>query len=272
MGRAGGVVTPVTDDELLATFDDQIRRGTRAEPGRTVVERTPLDVVYQTGVAPEGWHAVIWSRLTPETADEAIAESVAHFTAAGAPEFEWKTYSYDTPEDLPERLAAAGFAAEEPETLMIAEIDVLASMPGDLPDGVVLRRVRTEADVELTVRVGHLAFGSGSQGLRERLLAQLRDDPEELWCWVAMAGETPVCSARMELHEGTDFASLWGGGTVEEWRGKGIYRALVKERARIAAGMGVRFVQVDASPMSRPILERLGFRGVAMTTPYVYVL
>jgi hypothetical protein len=264
------VVTAVTDDELLAIFDTRIRLGATAEPGRTLVERTPLDVIYQTSASPEGWNAVVWSRLTPETADTAIAESVAHFTAAGAEEFEWKTYSHDTPADLPQRLLAAGFVPEEPERLMIAEIDVLASMPGDLPDGVTLRQVRTEADIDLAARVGNAAFGNGGDHLRERLLAQLRDDPAELRCWVAMAGDTPVSSARMEVHHGTDFASLWGGGTVEEWRGRGIYRALVKERAQVAAGLGVRFVQVDASPMSRPILERLGFRGVAVTTPYIY--
>lgn len=262
----------VTDDDLLAAFDAQIRRGATPEPGRTLVERTPLDVIYQTAATPEGWNAVVWSRLTPENADAAIAASVAHFTAAGAKEFEWKTYSHDTPADLPERLTAAGFVADEPETLMIAEIADLASMPGGLPEGVAFREVRTEADIELTVTVGNAAFGGGSEFLRERLLTQLRTDPESLLCWLAMAGDTPVCSARMELHAGTDFASLWGGGTVEEWRGKGIYRALVKERARVAAGAGARFVQVDASPMSRPILERLGFRGVAVTTPYNYTV
>lgn len=265
-------MAPVTDDDLLAIFDAQIRRGASAEPGRTTVERTALDVIYQTAAAPEGWNAVVWSRLTPETADAAIAESVAHFTAGGASEFEWKGYSYDTPADLPRRLAAAGFAAEEPETLMVAEAADLAAMPGDLPEGVVLRRVRSEADVDLAVTVGNAAFGSGGDRLRERLLAQLRDDPDALLCWVAMAGDTPVCSARMEVHAGTDFGSLWGGGTVEEWRGRGIYRALVKERAVVAAGRGLRFLQVDASPMSRPILERLGFRALAVTTPYIYTV
>lgn len=268
-GRGGGV-TPVTDDELLEIFDAQIRRGTAAEPGRTVVERTPLDVVYQSSAEPGGWNAVVWSRLTPETADAAIADSVTHFTARGAAEFEWKSYSHDTPADLPERLASAGFVPEEPETLMVAEVADLAAMPGDLPEGVVLRPVRTEADLELAVTVGNAAFGGGGDHLRERLLGQLRADPGGVLCWVAMAGDTPVCSARMEVHAGTDFGSLWGGGTVEEWRGRGIYRALVKARAGVAAEHGLRFLQVDASPMSRPILERLGFRGLAVTTPYIY--
>ncbi|MDX6313211.1 MAG: hypothetical protein QOF44_2675, partial [Streptomyces sp.] len=66
------------------------------------------------------------------------------------------------------------------------------------------------------------------------------------------------------------FASLWGGGTVPAWRGRGIYRALVSHRAGIAAELGYRFLQVDASSQSRPILERLGFTALSTTTPYVF--
>lgn len=262
----------VTDDELLTIFDARVRRGARPEPGLTRVDRTPLEVIYQTAATPDGWNAVVWSRLTPETADAAIAESVAHFTASGAKDFEWKSYSYDTPGDLPERLTAAGFVADDPESLMVAEVADLASMAGDPPEGVVLRRVRTEADIELATVVGNRAFGGGSEGPRERMLHQLRTAPESLHCWVAMAGDEPVSSARMEIEPGTGFAGLWGGGTVEEWRGKGIYRALVRERARVAEELGVEFLQVDASAMSRPILERLGFRVLAVTTPYNYTV
>jgi GNAT superfamily N-acetyltransferase len=87
---------------------------------------------------------------------------------------------------------------------------------------------------------------------------------------VAMAGDQPVCSARIESCDGTDFAGLWGGGTLPQWRGRGIYRALVAYRARLAAARGYRYLQVDASPASRPILERLGFACVALTTPYTW--
>ena len=39
---------------------------------------------------------------------------------------------------------------------------------------------------------------------------------------------------------------------------------------RLAAARGYRYLQVDASPDSRPILERLGFIRLARTTPYVW--
>jgi len=69
---------------------------------------------------------------------------------------------------------------------------------------------------------------------------------------------------------GTDFAGLWGGSTLPAWRGRGIYRAMVAARAQRAAARGVRYLQVDASDDSAPILRRLGFRAVTTTTPYVW--
>ncbi len=58
----------------------------------------------------------------------------------------------------------------------------------------------------------------------------------------------------------------WDGGRLA---GKGIYRALVAYRARIAAERGYRYLQVDATDMSAPILRRLGFTELGTTTPYV---
>ena len=68
----------------------------------------------------------------------------------------------------------------------------------------------------------------------------------------------------------SEFATLWGGATRPEWRGKGIYRALVARRARFAVSTGARYLQVDASDDSAPILQRLGFVAVATTTPYLW--
>ena len=96
-------------------------------------------------------------------------------------------------------------------------------------------------------------------------------DPERVSTWLAVAGDgTVVCAARVNFHAGTEFASLWGGSTLAAWRGRGIYKALVSRRADEAAERGLRFLQVDASPDSRPILERLGLRTLTTTTPWTW--
>ena len=274
-------------DLVLARFDARLRRGALPDPG-AAIERMG-GVVRQVG--PPGhsndagsnnggegggavWNGVLWSDLDPGGADAAIAETIDRYAALGL-DFEWKWYAHDRPADLPDRLRAAGFEPDEPETLMVAEVATVLSAEGlpstvDPPAGVELRPVTDEAGVDAAVAVHERAFGTTGAKLRHRMLAQLASRPDTVVAVLASAGGEPVSAARMELHEGTGFASLWGGGTVPEWRGRGVYRALVAYRTRIAADRGCEYLQVDASDQSRPILARLGFAELSVTTPFHY--
>jgi GNAT superfamily N-acetyltransferase len=254
---------------VLSEFDAQVRRG--LHPDGTIAAGERVGPVVRWSVAGgEGWSGIAWSDLQEGTADEVIAEQVAYFAGRGE-EFEWKLYSYDRPPDLGERLARAGFAGEDAEALMVADARQIAGQDAAdaaPPDGIRLVEVTDEAGVDLMIDVHDRVFGPDPR-LRRSLLGQLSNSPELMVLMLAMAGDTPVCSARVSFGSG-DFAGLWGGGTLPEWRGRGIYRALVGYRARLAAARGHRYLQVDASPQSRPILERLGFACLAMTTPYVW--
>ncbi|WP_175410885.1 GNAT family N-acetyltransferase [Streptomyces sp. TRM64462] len=250
---------------VLDLYDRALRRDARPDGPGCRVERDG-DVVRQTGPA-HAWNGVLWSDLTADRADAAIDAQVRHFDALGLG-FEWKLHAHDTPHDLGARLRAAGFEPEPEEALMVAEAARLAAPP-ELPDGVELRDVTRPEHVRLMSDVHEEAFGTDATWLRERLLEQLAAQPDTVAAVVALADGRPVASARLETVPGTDFAGLWGGGTVPEWRGRGLYRALVAHRARIAAARGHRYLQVDASDMSRPVLRRLGFAVLSTTTPYV---
>ncbi|MFB7513419.1 GNAT family N-acetyltransferase [Streptomyces sp. NPDC056144] len=251
---------------LRDLYDRQLRREARPDGPGCRVERAGA-VVRQTGPA-HAWNGVLWSGLDADGADAAIAEQIAHYEAAGLP-FEWKLYGHDGPADLAGRLLAAGFVAEDSETLLAHEAAAVAEhVP--LPEGVELRAVTDEAGVRQVVEVHDRAFGKDSSHIGRQLLDRLAADPDTVTAVVALADGEPVSAARLELVPGTDFAGLWGGGTVEAWRGRGLYRALVAHRARIAAERGHRYVQVDAAETSRPILQRLGFVTLSTTTPYVY--
>jgi GNAT superfamily N-acetyltransferase len=254
------------DARLRAVFDEQVRRRTRADAPGAHAERAGA-VVRRVATDGSGWSGVTWSGLaSPDAADRVVAAQVRYFTGLDLP-FEWKLYDYDQPPDLGRRLAAAGFVPEEEEAVMIAEV---GDVPADirLPAGVTLRPVTTEADVGLLIGVHERVFGGDHSGLRQSMLTQVREAPDRTTMVLAMAGDEPVCSARVELPTGTDFAGLWGGGTLPAWRGRGIYRALVAYRAGLAGRRGYRSLTVDASADSERILRRLGFRCLARTTPW----
>lgn len=251
---------------VLALFDRDMREGAQPDSPESRIERVGK-VVRQVS-SERGWNGVVWSDLDDSGADAAIAEQIAYFSGLGR-EFEWKLYGHDLPVGLGQRLRSAGFTAQPEETLMIGEVADL-TLDADPPEGIRVLPVTDQAGVDLVADVHEAAFGTDSTRLRHQLLAQLTADPDSVVAVVALAGDTPVSAARMELVPGTRFAGLWGGGTVEAWRGRGIYRALVALRAREAAERGYRYLQVDALPSSRPILERLGFEPLTTTTPYLY--
>jgi GNAT superfamily N-acetyltransferase len=163
---------------------------------------------------------------------------------------EWKYYSHDRPLDLPERLRAAGLVPGDEETVVVAEA---ASIPPP-PEDVELA-IETDAFIELAAHV----FGG-----------ERHDLPENTVAVVAVVDGQPVSGGRVDLEPGIDFAGLFGGITLPEFRRRGLYRATVEKRAELARERGYRWLYSDALPTSRPILERVGFVKLTTTKPFVF--
>lgn len=246
---------------VLAAFDEQIRRHPEG-----AVEHA--DRVTRSVRGGDWWTGVTWSDLDDAGADAVIAAQISRFAELSC-RWEWKHYSHDQPADLPERLLAAGFTPEPAETLLVAEIASLA-LDVSPPPGVELRSVVDEQGVDALVSVDHEVFGGDRAALRTTVLAGLARRPSTTAAVVAFAAETPIAAGRVEFHPGTEFAGLWGGGTLPAWRRRGVFRSLVAHRAALASARGVRYLQVDATPDSRPILEQLGFVALATTTPFMH--
>lgn len=244
-------------DLLLEAFDTQLRRQPRW-PGVEFADRV-------IRIVGEAWAGVLWSDLDEETADAIIAREVAHFGAR--PEWEWKYYSYDEPSDLPDRLRAAGFVPEEQETLLVGRVEAMpTSRP--LPGGVTLVSVDDPIGIERFLRISDEVFGERSDAFGRELLADIRAGRAA--AVVAMADDRPISGGRIEFYQGTDFAGLYGGATVPDWRGRGVFRAIVAYRTALAGTRGFRYLQTDASEDSRPIFLRMGFTAIATTTPFIH--
>ena len=250
---------------MLAEFDRQMRRNPAAGP-RSRVEREQR--VTRLIAGDDGWSGVLWADLTESDADAMIAAQVGRFAELGRP-WEWKYYSYDRPAGLPGRLQAAGFVAEPAETLLVAHI---ADLDVDMsaPAGVELVPVTDARGVSALVGVHNEVFGGDHAATGAAITAALATQPPPVEAVLAVAGDTAVSAGRVEFPDDSDFASLWGGGTLPGWRGRGVFRSMVAYRARLARERGYRYLQVDASADSSPILQRLGFAAVTTTTPYVW--
>lgn len=204
--------------------------------------------------------------------DELIKQTVAFYAAdPQIRSFEWKTRGHDQPTDLSERLLAHGFVPEEEETVMVGEAAALAQSV-KVPAGVTLRRIDNVPDPypELLRAAAAQARAFGFPFGVEDFVNRLERNGANLELWIAEAEGEVLCTGRLELVPGTEFAGLWGGGTVPEWRGKGLYRALTAARARSAMNRGVRYLQSDCTEFSRPILQRSGLLPITTTTPFIW--
>ena len=254
---------------ILEEFHRQIRLAGREDepaPGITLDRDGPVRRRYPVE-AGTSYCMVECPEGLGDDPDHWIARQVDFFTGRREP-VEWKTYSYDRPADLTERLARHGFVAEDEETLLLGEVSGLVHDVA-LPDGVRLRQVHSDEDLDRVDTLMRAIWGGGRD---EGSLAQeMRADPDALDVVVveeSTAGPA-LCAAWLRYTPGSDFASMWGGSTLPQWRRRGLYRATVSYRASLAAARGYRYMRLDTSPDSRPILERLGLEAVATTTPYV---
>jgi GNAT superfamily N-acetyltransferase len=253
---------------LRALYDAELRAHVPEPlPDGLVVERDgPL--VRSYGPGPQGWIEYRdLGEIGERELDELIARQVARAAALGLP-FEWKFHSHDQPPFLEARLLAAGFVPEDLETVLIAEADDVPA--GAPPDGVRLREVRDRPDLERIDDLAEVVWGEDERWHADGLGQELAADPGAIAVVVAEADGVVVSAAWARFPAGTHFATLWGGSTHPDWRGRGIYRALVARRAQLARERGRRYLEVDALPTSRPILERLGFGAVTDTRPYVW--
>jgi GNAT superfamily N-acetyltransferase len=244
---------------VLELFDRQMRRD--VEPA----ERDSLSTL----ALGDGWSGVVWSRLDESTADAVITRLVGRLRDIDG-YVEWKLYGHDRPADLAQRLEAAGLEPQDEEAVVVAELGEL-DLDARPPARVEVRVAADPEAVGVWVEVNELAFGERYGDVGRVLLRALDEESPRDVGVIAYAGGEPVSTGRIEFNERSQFASLWGGGTLPEWRGRGIYRATVLERARLARARGYRFLQVDALPTSLPILERLGFVQLTTTRPYVPV-
>ncbi|MHB8393906.1 MAG: GNAT family N-acetyltransferase [Candidatus Dormibacteria bacterium] len=256
-----------TPAALLAAYDQQLRGAASLATVPSVQVAIEDTVLRAVGLHPQGM--VIASGLETMDAvafDRLIARQVEVFSELQQP-FEWKTWSHDHPGEFMSRLESFGFVRGDTETVMIARVD---DVDLDLapPPGVRLRTVTSAAEFARLATLWAAVWDEDMGEMADACRAAVEAFPSAVTVLAAEVGTQWVSSARAEFVEGTGFCTLWGGSTLPEWRGRGIYRALVSRRARLAADRGYTFLEVDALPTSRPILERLGFVAVTTTTPF----
>ncbi len=246
--------------QIIAIFEQDQRKDVVFTNMRREV--TP-HVVRHIDTSDDRGGMVTYSRLNEANADDIIQQEVSFFERIGQ-DFEWKLYDYDEPPDLKERLGAKGFIVGEVEALLILDLEDAPAILWQPVHHQVERITKPEklTDVEI---VEQRVWEEDSSWVHSYLGGALREHPEQMSVYVAYINGQPASAAWTYFQEHSQFASLWGGATIREFRQQGLYTTLLAVRAQEAKTRHVRYLTVDASPMSRPILEKFGFELITYT-------
>lgn len=212
-----------------------------------------------------GMNMVLYSRLDEATIDATIEQQIAYFEPMNQP-FEWVIYDHDQPPILKERLAAHGFAPDDPAALMV--LDLHAPPPALLaPVTADLRRIASRDGLEDVIAIEEQVWGGNFGWMRQRMGDHL-EIPGYLSIFVAYVEQQPACVGWTYFHPNSQFAGLWGGSTIPAYRKRGLYTAVLAARVQDAIQRGYRFLTIEAGPMSRPIVAGHGFQLLTTTSSY----
>ncbi|MFV0449573.1 MAG: N-acetyltransferase [Vibrio sp.] len=182
--------------------------------------------------------------------------------------FEWKVYGFDTPSDIEHMLLDKGFYQEEEESFMVLDLTTYDSLPEFQTQCV---EVFDVCGIRDAIEVKRLQTGEDFSAYYLHLLNLKQTRPDHIRIYVIYDQGQPVSSAWVIFNnDQSPFAGIWGGSTVQSQRRRGHYQALLKQRIRDAILAGKKYLYIDASAMSRPIVEKYGFKVISTTVPYFY--
>jgi GNAT superfamily N-acetyltransferase len=204
-------------------------------------------------------------RTTEARLDAVIAEARAVLRERGYTGAVWMVGPSSRPAGLKELLLARGFvpatqAPSEPE----AECLALVQPPPPVPDDVEVHLCRDYDEYLAALHIALKAFEVDAAGSASWLEAA-----PGLWKQQDGVDRMALIAYLDGRAVGFGFAAggphgllLGGSGVLPEARGRGVYRALIAERWKIAVALGRPALVIQAGAMSLPVVEKCGFERV----------
>ena len=241
----------------------------RALPTPPDVERVEFDGV---SASFNGWpnaQLVFLEGDRPSDVPAVVAQVRAAARARGKKILAW--WIPPEHEELASALEACGIANEDtPGFEAIENAMALVREPvAEIAPELEIRIAETYEDWRAGSLVSKQAFGMvdlTEDELRERY-ADYRNPARTGRSFVAFLDGRAVGSSYAAF--GDAGINLFGGAVLEEARGRGVYRSLVRARWDHAVARGTPALTVQAGRMSLPILERLGFEMITQVRVFV---
>ena len=248
-------------NHLLARYDKYLRLHISYPEARKEVTN---DVVRFVRNAP-GMNFVGFTIANESQLERVIDQQLEYFVPMKQP-FTWKVYDHDLLPSLTEKLIARDFVHDDdPADVMVLDVKNAAPRLFE-PDKADIRRITTVDELKDIIHVLDKVYGGHNTWVNERLGMHLQT-PGYLSVYAAYVENQPASIAWTYFPRG-QFATLFAGSTVAEYRKQGLYTSLLATRLKEIRERCYEYAVVEAGAMSKPIVKKHGFRH--LTTVYDY--
>lgn len=222
-------------------------------PDTKVIERRGWFQLITPSLKQGGLNEVAGAVVSAFEVDQVIERTRATYRELGI-RFRWQVDPASRPFDLGERLARAGMASS-PSRVMWRTTGL--PTPSERTSEVQIERVTERTlDVFSEVLAQGWNMAPGALATLNRLM--LESGAHSLW--LGFVDGVPAGAASVALLPRSAYLS--GGVVLPAYRSRGVYRALVMARLRVAAAAELSIVtSLAREATSAPILEQLGFVG-----------
>jgi GNAT superfamily N-acetyltransferase len=198
--------------------------------------------------------------------EEAVGWARATAIDNRARRLEWWAGWSATPTDLGDRLLATGLLPDDEEDTLTGM--TLDTEPPAAPEIEVRRTETIEEQLEaLTVDWDVWGHDAAERARRTETEHRRFDPTGTTHHFAAYDGDRAVGFGRaVDMDAGV---TLLGGAVLPAYRGRGVYRALVRARWDHAVSRGTPLLVVQAGHMSEPVLRGLGFRAHGVLRLYM---
>jgi hypothetical protein len=248
-------------NHLLVQYDKDLRlRISYPEARKEITD----NVVRFVRRAP-GMNFVSFTFANESRIHQVIHQELDYFCPLNQP-FTWKVYDHDLLPNLKSELIEHGFAPDDdPAAVMVLDVRNAPASPAR-PVQADIRRIDSVDGLRDVIYVLDKVWGGHNTWVNDRLGAHLRT-PGYLSVYVAYVDDEPASIAWTYFPRG-QFATLFAGSTISEYRRRGLYTSLLETRLNEIRDRGYRYAVVEAGSMSKPIVAKHGFQQ--LTTVYDY--
>ena len=255
--------------ELLALYDDTMRRN--ANVSGCVREQTQNVSRYTTSTGSQRY--LMWNTCRDAEAARVVDEEL-RAVRGRASVITWKLYAHDVAHNaMHDAMLARGFRGDDHATLMVTSVSALLSaLPASDTRRATLnvRQLLTANDLDAYQNIWDEVWPDepNTRYVNDYKSRIEQHDPGVLFFAGFAENDNPVTSGYLFHHPGNPFALLCGGTTKTAWRRQHAYTRMLAVRAHASAMRGVRYLAVEASAESQPILARLSFMPLSTLTFY----